>query len=84
MKNRWLALTALTILSAACARGGEGDAGAALNDTTSSAPLTGDTAVGATVTGMEMADSAAMGHDGHMMDSTAQGAATTGDSAAHP
>lgn len=87
MKNHWVALTALTLLAGACARGGEGDAGAALMDTTAnSAELTGDTTVAApapaAVDGAPAADSAATGPT---MDSTTAPAADAhGDSAAHP
>jgi len=43
MKNRWIALIAMSVLATGCARGGEGDEGAALTDTASSATIVGDT-----------------------------------------
>jgi hypothetical protein len=47
MKNRWIALIAMPLLAAACARGGEGDADAALVDTANSATILGDTTANA-------------------------------------
>ena len=78
--NRWLVLLALPLLGAACARGGEGDAGAALTDTTSATGLSTDTAAPAPVATPAVApaemDSAAAAHTA---DTTVQA-----DSAAHP
>jgi hypothetical protein len=86
MRNRLLPLMVLALMTAACARGGEQDAGDALTDTTSAVNLTGDTtAVPAPVetpaAPAATTDSAAVDeHAGHdMTDST-----THVDSAAHP
>jgi hypothetical protein len=85
MKNHWIALIALPLLAAGCARGGEGDEGAALTDTTGSATLTGDTTMATTppvpvTTDSTAADSMGMDSAAHAnMDTTAPG-----DSAAHP
>jgi hypothetical protein len=84
MKNRWIALIALPMLAAGCARGGESDADAALTDTTSGATLTGDTTLATTppVATDSAAMDSTMGMDSAahaQMDSTA-----TVDSAAHP
>jgi hypothetical protein len=86
MRNRWIALVALPLLAAGCARGGEGDEGAALNDTANSATLTGDTTTAVTPpAGMPMDSTSAAGmqmdsaQHAQMMDSTMHS-----DSAAHP
>jgi hypothetical protein len=84
MKIRLIALLALPLMAAGCARGGESDAGAALTDTTSGATLTGDTTL-ATTPPVTTTDSAA-GDTLMGMDSAAhaQMDSTSGDSAAHP
>ena len=78
--NRWLVVLALPLLGAACAQGGEDDAGAALVDTTSATGLSTDTAAPAPVATPAVApaetDSATAVH-------TADTTALV-DSAAHP
>lgn len=91
MMNRWIAITAVTLLTGACARGGEGDADAALVDSTAqSAELIGDTTAvaPAPLESAPVVDSAAAPAE-PAMDSAAAPAATEahdghGDSAAHP
>lgn len=82
--TRWIALLALP-LAAACARGGEADADAALMDTTGSATITGDTVAPATVPLAPMTpDSAAAPAPAAAPADSAQPAAEAhGDSAAH-
>ena len=78
MMKRWPVLIAITLLTAACARGGEDNEGAALTDTANSASITGDTATGA----MSPTVDPALPTDTMVV--PADTAATQGDSAALP
>lgn len=75
-----IAIVALP-LAAACARGGEADADAALVDTANSAVITGDTAAAATVPLTR--DTAVAATPGATTEGPAPVAETHGDSAAH-
>jgi hypothetical protein len=80
MKNRLIALIVLP-LAAACARGGEGDEGAALNDTTPSAPLAADTTMATTPPVVDSSAAMPMDSAAHAQMGTDS---TAADSAAHP
>jgi hypothetical protein len=81
MKNRWIALMALPLL-VGCARGSH-DEGAALQDTTNAASMTGDTTMATTPPAPVTTDSTA-GDSMHMDSAAAMDSTAHADSAAHP